>query len=211
MPIDKSRKLLFIHIPKTGGTTVEKILGLYEPWPAVRMDILRGPYQRDDEELRLQHLPFEDVVALTGLDFSSWYKFAFVRNPWDRLVSSFCFEHKEQRKKNSFVETEVFPKYVDWVETVVSSRKGLVGEHCHLRPQLEFSLNKLDFLGRFERFEPDLRVILKRLGISVDGIPHLHKSKKRKHYAEYYDERTKQKVAEIYAEDIEDLGYSFGA
>ena len=101
MPIDRDRRVVFVHIPKTGGTTIETILELYEPWPAVRMDILRGPYERDGEELHLQHLPLEELSAVAGVDFSNWYKFGFVRNPWDRLVSSFCFKSKNKRVKNA--------------------------------------------------------------------------------------------------------------
>lgn len=205
VPIHRSRKVVFVHIPKTGGTTIEKILGLYEPWPAVRMDILRGPHERDGEELQLQHLPLEDLSALTGLEFSDWFKFAFVRNPWDRLVSSFFFKHRNK----GVVDAQPFQRYVDWVETIVSTRKNLVGENCHLRPQMEFSLGELDFVGRFERFESDLTLVLDRLGISVNRIPHAHKSKNPKHYTEYYDEGTKRKVAEIYAADIEALDYGF--
>ena len=69
-------------------------------------------------------------------------------------------------------------------------------------------MDKLDLVGRFEKFESDLKTVLTRLNISVKEIPHKHKSK-RKHYTEYYDETTKQQVANIYAADIKALDYAF--
>lgn len=205
MPLHRALKIAFVHIPRTGGTTVEKMLGLYEPWPTVRMDLLRGPYQRDGEQLHLQHLPLEDMSAIAQVDLSQWYKFAFVRNPWDRLVSVFCFMNRGNRDCG----LERFRSFVSWAATVIAKRDHLVGDYCHLRPQVEFSINELDYLGRFENLEADLRKIFSHVGLPIDEIPHEHQTK-RKRYVDYYDSETEQQVADLYADDIESLGYRFG-
>jgi hypothetical protein len=127
-----------------------------------------------------------------------------VRNPWDRLVSSYCFKSR----KKSVGGSGDFRSYVDWVSSVLSARKSLTAGNCHLRPQVEFELEKLDFVGRFENFETELRLLFKTLNLPVKYVPHAHKSNRR-HYADYYDERTRIQVGKIYAEDIEELGYTF--
>jgi hypothetical protein len=169
------------------------------------MDTFRGPYEYDGEELRLQHLSLGEVADLSRLDFSDWYKFAFVRNPWDRLVSHFFFKN---RKKES-PDVKAFCAYIDRVEQIVSKREHLHGEHCHLRPQVEFLSDDLDFVGRFESFESDLMKVMDQIGISRARIPHSNKSTHGP-YTEYFDDRTKKKVADIYAADIETLNYRFG-
>ena len=200
MPIHRDLKVVFLHIPRTGGTTVEKILGLYEPWPAVRVDWLRGPYDRNGESVQLQHLPLAELSKVAGEDFTDWYKFAFVRNPWDRLVSAFSFMKGPKAG---------FPQFVERVQSVVATGDRIAGKNCHLRPQTDYALDELDFLGRFETFERDLTRVLEEIGVPPGDIPHAHKTK-REHYSQYYDETTRRRVADIYARDIEMLEYHFG-
>src|SRR5438477_12475659 len=85
MPVDHNRKLLFIHIPKTGGTTVLTLLGLWKKERSANLGTLFGDWGSFD----LQHLTlFQAEQFLTCSEFASYFKFAFVRNPWDRAVSA---------------------------------------------------------------------------------------------------------------------------
>jgi hypothetical protein len=79
-----------------------------------------------------------------------------------------------------------------------------------------FNPSKMDFIGRFETREQDLDYISNKIGIELDPKFSAKKREvqkarsKHKHYTEYYDDETKQIVAERCAKDIEVFGYEFG-
>ena len=79
--------------------------------------------------------------------------------------------------------------------------------HDYLDPE------QVNFIGRFENRENDLKYISTQIGVNISTKHHTRKiqslDKSKKHYTEYYDEETKQIVAEKYAKDIEYFGYEF--
>jgi hypothetical protein len=143
-------------------------------------------------------------------DYGNYTKFAFVRNPWDRLVS--CWLNKVV-KVNFYKFSEENWEKMKGFKNFIQYVKGIDVMTCkdpHLRMQCRLiDLNHIDFIGRFETFETDYRKILDMLDIGEIEISNKNASKNRKHFHEYYNDETRQLVAQIYKLDIQIFNYQF--
>jgi len=141
------------------------------------------------------------------------FKFTFVRNPYDRLVS--CWNDKRYdgaRNKKSKAEL-TFEQFVD--QLVVDVNKKYDGDiamygNPHVKSQSGMLQSApLDFIGHLETFDVDWKKICDHFNVQP-AVENIHQNKtKRKAYHEYYNDRTKQIVTELYAEDIEIFGYEY--
>jgi hypothetical protein len=138
-------------------------------------------------------------------------KFAFVRNPWERLVSAYIDKIQGDsllqgsQLKNYKKKYNTFNKMVQFIK---SAKLEELNEHFNSQINL-LPLNKLDFIGKFENLQEDFNIICDKIKIPRQKLPHQNKSK-HKHYTEYYDDETRAIVAEKYRKDIEYFGYDFG-
>lgn len=134
-----------------------------------------------------------------------YFKFAFVRNPWDRVVS--CYANKVANSSH-YAFRECFGKDFNYfVEFISKQNLSKTDRHIQLQKDL-FPAKELHFIGRFENFEEDFKLVLNALGIKNAVIPHKNISNHR-HYSTYYNEKTKAMIASKYKEDIELFGYRF--
>lgn len=137
--------------------------------------------------------------------YKDHFKFAFVRNPWDRVVSAY---HNKILTKNYPPFKQCYDKdFAYFVEFIRKSNVESGDPHIQLQTRL-IPVKQLDFLGRYETFEEDLTTVLYTIGLGHVRIPHVNSTSHR-HYSEYYTEHTKQVIAKVYREDIEAFGYTF--
>ncbi len=217
--ICKEYKCIFVHIPKTAGQSVEyfflRLLGL--SWQQRTPLLLRFNADPRLGPERLAHLTAEEYVRCGHIDqiqFASFFKFSFVRNPWARLVSEYRYRNYVNRISFKDFLTKGLPP------------AGPSDAYRHIVPQYDFlhdSKGRLlvDFVGRFENLQDDFDIVCSRLGITESTLPHVNQSKPghgslagqsgpASHYSDYYDEETRGLVATMYSKDIDAFGYEFG-
>jgi len=185
--INHEHKFIFIHINKCGGTTID--------------ELFTGEFQG--------HTKAFEYKKLNPNEFDNYFSFTFVRNPWDRVVSFYHYQIKRGWDFYPFDETIPFKKFVkNWLKQM-PAQTSLNTHPCYDWISDKDDNLLVDFIGRFENFQEDFNVVCDKIGIPHQKLPHKNKSK-HKHYTEYYDDETKQIVAEKYAKDIEYFGYKFG-
>ena len=193
-PFDEHR-CIFVHIPKCAGVSVSKSL----------FHNLAGAHQ-SLKKYRIMFSPTE---------FSEYFKFAFVRNPWDRLLSAFFFlKNGGLTANDKRWSEENLSSYSDFESFV---RNGIqrkdIRAFAHFRPQSDFICLKkqqpaVDFVGYFENLHDDFAYVCRKLNLNSRLIES-NRSPLKKNYQDYYTGEMRQIVARLYAEDIEMLGYSF--
>ena len=191
-------------MPKTGGTSIERALGIHRDWRLAHLDVLHGRFFLNGKEHLLQHMPLSQTVKFASLfaDVTGFFRFGFVRNPWDRLVSEFYW--REEDKTGSFAD------FASYACGCVAERSDLEGKNSHFRPQHELLDGEMDFIGRFESYQTDVTRVFRQLGLEGVSLPHDNKTP-HLHYAHYYEATTRRKVHDAYAADVERFGYEFEA
>jgi hypothetical protein len=192
-PFDDTRSL-FVHIPKCAGVSVCRAL----------YGNLAGGHTTFDRYLRV----FEPGAMLR------YFKFTIVRNPWDRLVSSYHFLRiggfNDQDQRWFDEELGRYRDFDDFVKSWLSEENSW--KWPHFRPQYSYILEKhekldLDFIGLMENIEDDFSFIAERIG-SGCSLAKLNQSE-HEDYASYYSDETRDIVARVYRQDIDLLGYDF--
>lgn len=145
------------------------------------------------------------ALAYTPHEYENYFKFAFCRNPWARVVS--CYFNKVVTKNYAaFAECydKNFEYFVDFIERI-----NLVTADPHIRLQTKLiPLDQIDFLGSLENFEEDLTYVLSIIGLENVTIPKVNVTN-HTHYSKYYTKRTANIIARKYKDDIAAFGYSF--
>ena len=197
------RKFVWFRVAKVGTRTIYNRL------------------KENGAELSIDHafsLPYDPEK------YRDYFHFAFVRNPWDRLVS--CWLNKIVQRESledarwltrtaqtlsldmspeELRRLRDFPYFVDWIE-----RHGLGEIEIHVRPQSALiDLNACDFLGRMERFEDDLAQVFERIGLPTANRTVRNQSSGRKPYQDYYTPELADRVGAMYSKDVQMFGYRF--
>ncbi len=176
------KKFVWFRVSKVGSKTIANILNTNEAISSFNYD---APYDSND--------------------YPDYFKFAFVRNPWDRVVS--CYQNrivtadKKRFKECHGKNFDCFVRYID--------KQDLLTADKHIKLQTaSMPLEEMDFIGRLENFSEDLPYVLERLGCKNNN--YLHKNRTdHAHYSTYYTDETREIIARKYKADIDYFGYTF--
>jgi hypothetical protein len=191
MLLSHSHKFAFIHIPKTGGSSV---LGALYPYSAKKPKNPKEPNTHGWQpryHYMGMHVPLDKCRHLIPEDYLI---FSFVRNPWDRAASLFNIE-KYRKKGQSF---EDFLKHLPDTKIHGRLRKNQA-DWLKGRP--------MGFVGKMETMKKDFASLMEKIGLENIELPHFNRTPTRPHYSTLYNKRTKKLVRQIYKEDIERFGY----
>jgi len=219
---------LYVHIPKTAGQSIEQFfmdkLGL--SWETNRDQLLLG---NNTDPLRgtekLSHLSAAEYVSsgyLTQTEFDRLYKFSFVRNPWERIVSEYRYRNYfHHRSFRDFVKHRLpAPGWDDKYRHIMSQYDMLHDRQGQLL---------VNFVGRFESLQEDFTQVCGHLGIDDAKLPHRNRSDKKSrnlrrrlrnwlyfngengkvNYLDFYDEETIAIVRDLYHMDLQAFGYPY--
>lgn len=207
--ISHQHKCILVHVPKTAGQSIEHVfLDLHGlTWETKSPLLLRLNTNPDLGPRRLAHLKAREYVTcghMTQEQYDAYFKFSFVRNPWSRMVSLYkALGYNQKYEFKHFVMKEFVEK--EWEKNY-----WLVG------PQSEFNCDQdgsplVDFIGRFENLQDDFNYICQQIGIPAKTLGHVNKApaSQQKNWRDYYDNETKEFIADLYQRDINLFGYEF--
>jgi hypothetical protein len=212
------KKFLFIHVPKTGGNSVQNIIREFSEDRIIKNAHDHDGFEefevRNDQYAFNKHSTYRDYKSqIEAPVFQELYKFATVRNPWDRMISFYFSPHRRiggEWDRDNFIQMlkEVRPvrRFVRDRSVLerVSIRAGW-GENWFARQKLD---QDIDFIIRFEALNEDFAQVCTRLDIPYSPLPHRNKSK-RQHYSHYYDTELIELVRARFPDEIAFGNYEF--
>ena len=187
-------KCVFIHIPKTAGTSIREALG--------------APLTPRD------HYDYRMYLQSDSGKFNSYFKFAFVRDPWARLYSTYNYLSRggnqsgdlDFYKKNE----QYFKDFKSFVKVFLTPSN--ISKIVLLRTQASFILDKddslmVDFVGKVENIQDDFEFIAKKLQLNPQ-LGKLNESVKTD-YRKQYDTELVELVEKVYYDDVKNFDYKF--
>lgn len=230
MPVLHSHKTIMLHPCRTAGTSIEKYLGIPSK------DLWRKIYVGDKKIKGLQHGNLDDIhnfkehLSINKEQLNSYFKFCFVRNPYDYVVSYWMWRKIKKNENIKFyefvekIEFEFFTnnkKYHNENKESFDTGYRLMSYYTHKNNK-----KVVDFIGRFENVESDFSKLCSIIKFKKQDMPHemasavenkssltrkesiLYKEKKP-HYSKFYNLNLTKRVESIFKKDLEIFNYSF--
>ena len=195
-------KCVFVHVPRTGGTSIEKFF--IDNVDEKLKSQVRWVEEWENHE---QHLSIQEMLKYNLIDeniMKSYTFFGFVRNPWDLMLSEY--------KRHQTDKWSSFEKYILAMPTLIGSRYT-DKRFIYIQPQHKYfdtsEICENLVVKKFESLCDSFDDIKELIGLPEKNLPHENPSTKSKPYQEFYTPEMKSIVRDIYAEDIERYNYEF--
>ena len=214
MIISHKHKFIFLKTRKTAGTSVQIALsGICDQ----DLDIITGSNIKDgviDESnsagwnmdkcfTNHPHPPIHEVKNFLS-NWDEYFKFAFVRNPYEIVVSRYHWDIKGKGNQSTSING-----FRDWIKSYCTSN----GTYWQDEQWRYISIDKntaVDYIGRYESLNKDFAHICEVLNIKTNDLGFQKSGYRDKtHYSKYYDDNSIKLVQEYFAKDFELFGYEF--
>ena len=218
MLLSNEHKFFFMHIPKTGGTSLRNALNT----------LIQSPQPYTERDMEKKHRPAHLVKDETD-NWDNLWKFTFIRNPYDRMVSYYTFYrmprqfpymHRTRKAANEL-------SFSDWIRYLKNKEFVRLGDHpprkipMWRRPQVDYifkdGIQLIDYIGRYETLQEDYLNIANKLELNKDisiwkhqrELKHYNSSKRLEDFRLYYDEDARSIVKWWFMRDIKQFNYMF--
>ena len=211
--LNNHNKFIFFHLYKCGGTSLRDIL---------KPHLSEIIYPNRFVELGNAHsLPRDIRDIYKNLNkielFNSYFKFTFVRNPFDWLLSIYYYILKNVNHNEHFkVKVMSLSDFINYyINDMIKSNESKDLGHNKVTTLYDYVTDEngnilLDFIGKFESMENDMKFICQTLGIQYKNIPLLNvNSAKEKDYKKYYDDNSKKLIEKYFEKDLDYFNYKF--
>jgi hypothetical protein len=186
------KNFLYMKTHKVAGSSIfKKVLK-----PIFKNSIFEGKY--NPKEMTNW---YENTI---DKDLESFYKFTFVRNPWDRLVSNYFYSKLQKELNITFSFDEFINRLIEQRlhQTIL----------IHSNPIHDYFLYNdkqyVDFIGRYENLNKDWQHVANVIGVSRNKLP-VFNTTNHKNYKTYYNKTTIKLVGDFFEKEIDYLGYTF--
>jgi hypothetical protein len=203
MPIFHKNKILFIHIPKTAGTSIEHYLIKKDNVVINYKDNVKNLFSYNGKygfDHSLQHLTFKEILLLYP-KVEEYKKFTVVRNPYDRIVSEYYY-HLQITRKWKKQKTEIQEDFEEFLNFYFNTNDTFDN---HKIPQYKYieGINENDIkIMKFETLKTDFMDFF-----NEELQYHINKTKRDKNYLDILTPNTIKKINEYYYEDFIKFNY----
>jgi hypothetical protein len=216
--ISEKHKFVFIHVPKTGGNSVQTCLLQYSE----STKIFDGVNKNGVDHFSLKHSNFSytkhSPLRVYEEDLGrellkSYYVFTIIRNPWDWCASWFFHRDKHEYSKQNFkdfiLQMPALRDYITIESVWVREANRVLKRFGFMRRIYTKKIDEsVDFFIKFESLESDFNTVLNKLSLPKLTLPHVNKGS-RKSYGQYYDEELRELVRKKFHEEIALGSYEF--
>ena len=198
MIISKSYNFVFIAVPKTGTSSIEK---RFKETLKENCEVISKSSEQTNSNFH-KHTTLNELLN-SATQYQNMNYFGFVRNPWAKIVSWYTYL-----------------KIADYSPYYIGDQNLSFEDFIECAPNFVFfpsaqfltvdSGIKNTFVGKFENIEHDYKKMCSIIGIECLDLPHINKSNfTKKHFTEYYNKHTKSFVETVCKKDIEMFNYKF--
>jgi len=208
MLISDSHKFIFVQMRKVASSSMQACLRpLCLPPPAGKWAHWKSRMRLESDYRKYCFRTHDDILAARSRmpkeTFRHYFKFAFVRNPWERLVSEYEYI-LSQPKHGHHKRVSRLAGFPDFIRMQIPRRDAFqVNMLCDGN-----GLLLVDFVGKLENLQADWATVCREIKIPVAALPWKNETGRRR-YQDYYDHFTIERVAKHWAAEIELFGYTF--